>query len=578
MSLTSALQIGRSALTASQLGIQLTGNNMANASTPGYTRQVGVFEPARGDGAGYGQSIGQGVRPRAIRRQVDEALQQRLWGGTADAALANQQASIYSQLEATLGELGDNDLSSELTSFWRSWSERGNGTRSNAVVVQQGEKLAAFMGRVRSDLADQRRQLDDQLGATVERANQLLTTVADLNRAISDAEVGGQPANPLRDQRDQAISELASYMDVSVVDRGQQGVDVLVGSTPVVLGGRTRGLEVRKINENGTTSTTVMVSENQERLTVASGQVGALLDGRDTAINATMSKLDTLAGQLAFQTNRLHSTGMNPERLRTTTGTLAIGSADRGRAMNDSANQALGNLPYQASNGGIVIRVRQTATGAEQDVRINVDLDGLTSAGAPGTADDTTPEQLRAAIDAIGGVRASFTAEGKLQIDAESGYDFAFTEDTSGALAVLGVNSFFTGTNAGNLAVRSDLTSNPERLSAGRFVNGTFVENGTAVAIAGLADQNMASLGGQSITGFWRDAVQSVGTSTAGAVSRADAAAVVRDSLESQRAAVSGVSIDEEAINLLSFQRQYQGAARLIAVADELTQTLINLV
>jgi flagellar hook-associated protein 1 FlgK len=578
MSLSAAFQIGRSALTASQLGIQVAGNNLANAATPGYSRQLGILEPSRGDNSTFGQSVGHGVQVRAVRRQIDEALQQRLWAGSADQALSQQQASILSQVESSLGELGDNDLSSQLSAFWRSWSERGNNTRSNAVVVQQGQAIADFMHRLHADLTGQRKQLDDQLAGSVDRANQLLTTIAGLNGQISQAEVGGGQANPLRDQRDSAITELSSLMDVSVVDRGQQGVDVLVGSTPVVLGARSRGLDVTRVSENGQTSTWVSVHDNAERLGVTSGAIAGLLGGREGAINDTIKTLDTIAAQLAFQVNRLHSTGANAERLTSTTGSLSIIPADRARAINDPTSQTFGKLPYQTVNGGFVIHVRQTATGAEQTIRINVDLDGITAAGVSGTADDTTPEQLRASLDGIAGIAASFDSNGKLRIDADSGYDFAFSDDTSGALAVLGVNSYFTGTDATNLAVRTDLTTNPERLAAGRIVNGTFVDNGTAVAIAGLQESSVTGLGNRSISSYWRDAAQGVGAASASAMSRADAASVVRESLESQRAAVSGVNVDEESINLLAFQRQYQGAAKLISVADELTQTLINLI
>ena len=81
-----------------------------------------------------------------------------------------------------------------------------------------------------------------------------------------------------------------------------------------------------------------------------------------------------------------------------------------------------------------------------------------------------------------------------------------------------------------------------------------------------------------SITQRWQDEVQSVASQTSSAETATAAASIVRESLQAQQAAVSGVSIDEEAINLTNFQRQYQGAARLVAVADELLQELINLI
>ncbi len=578
MSLTSVLNIGRSALGASQVGIQIAGNNMANAATPGYSRQVGTFSPMRGDSSVQGISIGLGVQVRDVRRQVDNALTGRLWASAADQSAAQTQYGLMSQIESVLGELGDNDLSSEMSSFFRAWSETANGNGSSAVVVNQGAKLASFVRSLRSDLTQQRTLLDQQLAEGVRSANELLTQVAELNRAIYDAEGTGATANTLRDQRDQALTDLSSLLEVSVVDRGQQGIDVLVGSTPVVMGSRSRGLEVRRESDNGETVTRVLVSESQTQLDITTGQIGAVVSGRTGALDETVAALDEIAAQLIFQVNKLHSTGRNLSGFSALSGSLTVRTADRTLAMNDPENETFSGLPYSAVSGGFVVNVRNTATGAAESVRVNVDLNGLTNAGLPGTGDDTTAEGIRAAIDAVSGLSASFDAEGKLVIEADEGLEFSFADDTSGALAVLGVNAYFTGTNGTDIEVRGDLERNPSLLARGRDTASGFVENGTALAINGLQTQKISTLSDRSITEAWRDASQLVGNQTATAKSRAEASAVVTESLSAQRAAVSGVSLDEEAVNLINYQRQYQGAARLISIADELTQTLLNLV
>jgi flagellar hook-associated protein 1 FlgK len=578
MSLTSVLNIGRSALGASQVGIQIAGNNMANAATPGYSRQVGTFSPMRGDSSVQGISIGLGVQVRDVRRQVDNALTGRLWASAADQSAAQTQYGLMSQIESVLGELGDNDLSSEMSSFFRAWSETANGNGSSAVVVNQGAKLASFVRSLRSDLTQQRTLLDQQLAEGVRSANELLTQVAELNRAIYDAEGTGATANTLRDQRDQALTDLSSLLEVSVVDRGQQGIDVLVGSTPVVMGSRSRGLEVRRESDNGETVTRVLVSESQTQLDITTGQIGAVVSGRTGALDETVAALDEIAAQLIFQVNKLHSTGRNLSGFSALSGSLTVRTADRTLAMNDPENETFSGLPYSAVSGGFVVNVRNTATGAAESVRVNVDLNGLTNAGLPGTGDDTTAEGIRAAIDAVSGLSASFDAEGKLVIEADEGLEFSFADDTSGALAVLGVNAYFTGTNGTDIEVRGDLERNPSLLARGRDTASGFVENGTALAINGLQTQKISTLSDRSITEAWRDASQLVGNRTATAKSRAEASAVVTESLSAQRAAVSGVSLDEEAVNLINYQRQYQGAARLISIADELTQTLLNLV
>ncbi|MBM4108576.1 MAG: flagellar hook-associated protein FlgK [Phycisphaerae bacterium] len=576
MSLTGALHIGRSALIASQIGVQVTGNNIANVSTPGYSRGVARLTGIAGQGDGR-LSVGRGVQVSDVQRQIDMALQGRIWAGVSSEAASGQVFSTLSQLETILGELGENDLSSEMSAFFSSWSEAANGRRSPALVIQQGVRLADFVRSRRDDLSRLRSQSDRQLGAAVERADQLLTQVADLNRRIADAEVGGVVAGALRDQRDQLVTELAQFADVSTIERGGQ-LDVLIGSAPVVLGATSRGLMIRRETVGDETRVLVASRADGQVLDVREGQIGALLSGRDRAIDRTIADLDRLAASLIFEVNRLHSTGANASRLSSASGTLGIPSADRTRAINDPANTAFASLPFRAVNGGFTVDVRDKATGAVTTVRIEVDLDGLNNAQQPGTGDDTTPEQIRAALDAIPGLSATFAPDGSLRVDADSGLDFSFRDDSSGVLAVLGVNAYFTGTSASDMGVRGELKADPGLLMLGRFDGTALIENGTALAIVGLQDRRLASLNDRTIKGAWNDAAQLVGSEAAGARSAALAATVVRESLDAQRAAVSGVNLDEEAINLLSFQRQYQGAARLISTADEMFQTLIGLV
>ncbi|CAG0995093.1 Flagellar hook-associated protein 1 [Phycisphaerales bacterium] len=578
MSLTAAMNIGRSALAASQLGIQVAGNNMANAATPGYSRQIGRLIPLRGDRSIQGITIGSGVLMRSVLRQVDDGLESRLRAAVADQGYSNVQSQILSQVEDALGELGENDLSSQLSSFFRAWSERANQAGSSSSVIQQGDQLAAFMRRLRGDLTDQRRQIDDQLSAGVEQANQLLTTIASLNRQIGESEVAGNVANTLRDQRDQAVRELSGLMDVTVVQRGQQGVDILAGSTPVILGSQARLLAVKRETVGGESRVNIVSGNNESRLDITSGMLGGLLENRSASIDATVDRLDSLTAQLIFEVNRLHSTGARADGLRSATGTLTLPAADRSRALNDPANSSFASLPFQAVNGGFLVNVRQEATGAMQTVRINVDLDGVTNAGTPGFADDSSAEDIRVQLAAVPGLSATFTADGRLQVTAQDGFDFSFSDDSSSALAVLGVNAYFTGSDAGSIAVRGDLAADSSLLTAGRIVNGQFVENGTALELAGLQTKALNALGGMTISDSWRDGVHRVGAQAAAAVSTADAASLVRDNLDAQRAGVSGVSIDEEAINLMDFQRQYQAAARLISVAEQMAQTLMELV
>lgn len=575
MSLSTAMQIGRSALTASQLGLSVAGNNMSNAATPGYSRQVARFEPVRGDSTTL--QAGKGVRVRDVRRQVDTALQARLWAGVSEESSAQAKLSIASAVETAIGELSDYDLSSQLSSFFASWSERANGTQSSSLVIQQGDKLASHIKSLRSDLISQRTQIDRQLQASALQADDVLSRIAVLNSAVARAEVDGSDAGSLRDQRDNLVSELSQYIDATAVEQPSGAVDILIGSTPVVNGGVSRGLSLIQRTEDGRTEVFVAVTQNQQRLEPSAGSMASLLESRGTAVGGTIDRLDAVASRIIFEINKIHSTGALPANPTQSTATLVIPTADRTRALNDPDNRTLAELPFEPVSGGFLVQVKQSATGATRTTFVPVDLDGRSSTGAVSTTDDTSADDLRAALNSVPGLSASFSPEGKLQITADAGYEFSFRDDTSGVLATLGVNAYFSGTDGADISVRGDLKSNPSLLLAGRYEGGEFVSNGTALAIVGLQDRPLDALGGRTLRAHWTDTVQAVGVEAQAASNRADATRLVRESLESQRAAVSGVNIDEEAINLLAYQRQYQGAARLISVADELTQTLLSI-
>lgn len=578
MGLTSALQIGRSALTASQLGIQVTGQNMANFATPGYSRQLMGLAPARRDQSMLGLSVGQGVQVRGINRAVDAALVDRLRAGVASEGAATSRLNLMSQMEATLNELTGQDLSSELSAFFNSWSERASLTESSSTVVQQGQKLADFMGRTRSELERQRTQIDRELQAVVSHADQLLSEVGRVNKEIAAAEVGGAKANTLRDQRDQLVTELSSMMDVSVIEQPSGTLDVMIGSIPVVLGGDSRGVELRRRSVDGEMQVSVHAKADGSRLDIDSGQVGALLEGREGSINRVIDELDTLAAELIFQVNRIHSTGVSEAGYTSLTGSTPVAPGDTGRSLNSPNNLSLAELPFSPQHGSLLVHVRDAA-GQLNTTQINIDLDGRGAGGVDTTADDMTLEEFVAALDGVDGMNASLTPDGRVKLDSAPGASFSFAEDSSGVLAALGINSYFTGSDAATIGVRQDLRDSPSQLAVGAIDSaGSLVDNGAAMAMTQLQDQSLEALGGQTIRGAWTSSVQRIGVETDAALTGAEASRTVREGLEAQRAAVSGVSLDEEAINLITYQQAFQGAARLVSMVNEMQQILMNLV
>lgn len=576
MSLTNAFNIGQSGLTTAQTAIQVAGHNLANIATPGYTRQVARIQPVAGSNEAAGVYIGRGVRVIEVIRQIDEALQGRLQDGVSRESFATTSEEVLSSIEGLLNELTGVDLSTEINNFFAAFSELSNNpaaTETRATAIEAGVTLASFVRALSQDLTRIQRGVDQQLGSGITRADEILSEIASLNRAVTTSEGGRTQFNDLRDRRDQLLVELSQLIEINTVEQPNGSVDVFVGSTPVVLAGESRGVYFDQEASNGELVVTLRVRANDEKLNLTSGRLGGLLSVRDGALAQTSEELDTLASALIFEVNRLHSSGRAVTPLTDLVGSLRLPIADQTIAFNDPTNETLGDLPYGPSNGTFTVVVRDSS-GAEVRTVIEVDLDGIDNTGVAGFADDTSLASLVASINGIANLNAEITPAGELRVYSDSGFDVNFENDSSGVLATLGINGYFTGTDAGDIRVRQELIDEPLRLVGG-LGEGT---NETALAITLLREQGVQSLNGLTIENAWLKTVERIGVTTAGAKTRSEATRLVRENLEAQRASTSGVDADEETLNLIQFQRQYQAAARFINVVDEMLQTLIAII
>ena len=568
MSIWGTLNVARTGLTTSQAALQTVGNNIANASDENYTRQVVRQKSTKPQEVRPGLFVGTGVDVTAVERQIDESVETRLRGSLADAKGTATSSQWLTRLEGVYDELSDQDISTGMSNFFNAWSSLANKPEDaglRQVVVQQGSTLSDQFQATRSQIVSLRTELNDSIGSYTKQADDLASQVATLNKQISQAEDGDGQANGLRDQRDGLLKDLSSMLNVTVGNGDDGMVNVYVGSEPLVMNGVSRGLTLRKDTDpdTGDVTQTVVFKADDGTVPLTSGILGAADDAMDS-IQGALKHVDTLAGSLVFELNKLHASGQGTAGFATTTAENAVADVN---ARLDSKDA---DLSFKPTNGSFVVHVKDKATGASTSTLIQVDLEN------PDGTTGTSLESLRAALANIDNVNATIHG-GKLTVDSDTNAtEVSFSQDTSGALAALGINNFFSGSDARDIAVSSKIKNDTTLLNAA--ANGQPADNGTAKKIAALQDVALGALGGQSLAKSYQNQVTTVASKLEGANNAATAAGVVLDTMTSQRDAISGVNLDEEAIALMRYQRAYQASSRVIAATDEMIQTLLQLV
>jgi flagellar hook-associated protein 1 FlgK len=552
------------ALQAFSTGITVAGQNISNANTPGYIREELTLDTNLPYESGQ-LVLGTGVQVDGIRQQVNRFLETRLHAAKGDQAAAQASSEIYLLLENAINELGDEDLSTALSNFVAAVQDVANEPDNVPLrqrLISQGEALARDIVDMRGRVDALREGQSLKVVDLVKEANGLIDEIDRLNPQITRLEASGllrSDAGALRTQRYNAMQRLSEIVPIRYRDREDGGVDVFMGGDYLVLDGAKQHLEIYEQADRDVAVSFVRTTTTRSVLPDGGGELRGIIDGRDQVLGGFVDDLNAFAANLISGFNRLHASGEGRA------GYEAI-TAEHGVTNSAAALNAAG-LPFAITHGGFDLKIVNAATGEVTTTRIAIDLDGL-------NANDTTLTSLAGVIDGLGNVDASVDAAGRLNLSAAAGYELKFGDDTSGALAALGINTFFSGTDADSIGVRTELKTDHRLFASGR--GGGVADNSNASALAVVLDGAMDDLGGQSLSGFYDSVISKVGQGSSSEQTLAEGATAYVESLQSQREQYSGVSLDEETIAVMQFQRSFQSAARMISVIDELLGVLLS--
>ena len=272
--------------------------------------------------------------------------------------------------------------------------------------------------------------------------------------------------------------------------------------------------------------------------------------------------MDELAGTLAFEFNKVYSQGQGLVGFQKLTSVESV--------RDSSAALDAAGLPFAPVSGTFDVLVHSKGGNLTRTHTIRIDLDGLD--------EDTSLTSLAQQLDAIDGIAASVTSTGSLQLSSDStDIEFAFSGDTSGVLAALGLNTFFTGSTAANIGVNAEVKGID---NAGKFaasLGGIGEDSRNAERLAAFLDQPIASASNASLTDLYNQMLNEITQGSSVSKSVAEGFRTFEGTLQGQQQAVSGVSIDEEAVKMLTLQRIYQASAKYIQTISDLLEMLVKL-
>lgn len=342
-----ALETAKRALFTQQMGVNVTGHNIANVNTPGFSRQraVMVSNPSLNVPGGR---VGTGVNVGTIERVYDRFLAAQINTQIQGKGKSEAETQILGQVQAIFNEASGVSLSQALDDFWNAWktlSTNPSGAAKRSQVISKTTTLTQFFRDADTRLNTLRTDINHQMRGAVDQVNSLTREIAGLNVAIQQAEVGGQqPANDLRDRQQILIDHLAELIPVQMFHQtdGQVGMQ-LPGGKPLISGTSvwqltatptSSNMQVQWVDSHGTAVDIIGQ--------LSQGKLGGFITARDTLIADYQNRLDTLAAGLISAVNEIHRSGVGLNA--STDLPLFTGSTASDIALNPTIRQNPDNL------------------------------------------------------------------------------------------------------------------------------------------------------------------------------------------------------------------------------------------
>lgn len=555
--LFSILNTAKISLLAQQLAIEVTGQNISNVQTEGFSKQTAVLQATSPRSTGIGQ-VGTGVRVAGIERAHDRFLLSQIVSEMQNKGEFNVRKDVFDQVEVLFNDDLGKSLNSGLSEFFGSLHDLANnpaGMAERSAVVGKAKTLLDVFRNTGNGLIQKQTDLNTNVEDEVGEINSLLSEIARLNKTIHENEpVAGFNANDLRDKRDQAIKKLSEKIGVNITSESggllsltlKSGRALVLDQMPLSL--------VTKINGNNHGYNDVYLKDNLGNTVNISSEIGGgklrgILDMRDTELEGIIDKIDRLTAGFIQEVNRVHQKGIGFDG---STGVNFFSNLTPVASANTN-NTGTGQISVSNVNpvGNSVDKYEILVTGAN-----SFQLNNVTT----GLASGTFTFSAGSPIILAGGL--SVTLSGS----AATGDKFKFS----------------VSENASRLsAVNGTVTADIRKIAAGS-TNASDGDNARQLAALQnslVFDANSLKAGGSgtfTFDDFYNAVVGVVGVNAKASKTNVTQQEGILLQLNSRRESASGVSIDEEMVNLIKFQQAFNASARLITTVNDMLNTLQN--
>ena len=548
----SVLNTAKLGLQTNQTAIEVVGHNIANVQTEGFSRQEVTLEVNRPRRVGLA-FLGTGVRATSVTRNFDQFLFNQILSESSTLGNFDIRNTFFQRLETIVNESSGVSLNNAMSEFFLAFDDlASNPTNLGArtAVLSAAGTLAAVFNQLGSSLHQQRINLDKSIAAEVTDINGMLDEIAKLNRSIIQLENGNTPANDLLDQRDLLVKQLSEKLDVQLINTNDSKTMLtLSGGSPLVVGTTVFHLSTAaNLDNRGFKDVLVddgMGGTNNVTAEIQGGEMRGFLDMRDVETLGLIDQLDRLAAGLMEQVNGVHQQGVGLDGssgnlfFETLTPTVTIGSQNLGTPTVTAVN---------ASPSTVTVDKYQLQFTSP----VNFDVFNLTT------------NQTVATGLVVGGT-----------VNIANGLSI-----TTGGLPVIGdtVNISISEDAALKMALSSTVLNDTSKIAAGLSGTG---DGQNALNISNLQNSLVFSAGGftpgagtSTFDDFYNSMVGGLGAGSRSSQTILSQQEGVMLQLNSQRESISGVSLDEEMVNLIKFQQAYAASARMITVIEEMFDVL----